>query len=185
MVNGKQYKKRKVEHGKINSKYIRYCREDVESTAGLYVNAMREYIRHPIDLPATEAYSPASIAKAYLTDMGVGPPLERNPDFPPEVLGHCMVAYYGGWTESHIRRCPVPVVHTDFLSMYPSVCILLGVWELLCASRIKVETVDPAEIRAWIGSLSTNDLLNPDTWRNLAGILELARDGDILPVRAR
>jgi hypothetical protein len=63
LVNGRPYKKRKVEHGKINQKYIRYCREDVEATAGLYVKAMRQYVRHPIDLPATEAYSPASIAK--------------------------------------------------------------------------------------------------------------------------
>ena len=63
--------KRKVEHGKITPEYISYCREDVRASAALYERAIAEYRRHPISLQATQAYSPASIGKAYLDAMGI------------------------------------------------------------------------------------------------------------------
>src|SRR2546426_11384737 len=67
---GVPYTKRKVEHGTITSEYIDYNREDVRATAQLWAAAMTEYVRHPIELQATKAYSPASIRKADLRAMG-------------------------------------------------------------------------------------------------------------------
>src|SRR3989337_1731751 len=93
----------------------------------------------PLSLDPGQAYSPASIGRAYLRAMGIRPILERQSDFPKPILGHAMVAYYGGWPEVRIRRVPVPVVYVDFLSMYPTVCTLMGLWRLLTSERIDVE----------------------------------------------
>ncbi len=59
------------------------------------------------DSPGSSTYSPASIAKAYLTAMGITPVLERQPDFPTEILGAAMSAFYGGRAECAIAasRC--------------------------------------------------------------------------------
>jgi hypothetical protein len=37
-------------------------------------------------------YSPASYTKGYLRALGIKPPLERNRDFPTEVMGYSMRA---------------------------------------------------------------------------------------------
>jgi hypothetical protein len=74
---GVPFTKRRVTHGAITPEYIDYNREDVEATAELYAAAMAEYARHPIELQATKAYSPATVGKAYLGAMGVTPPLAR------------------------------------------------------------------------------------------------------------
>lgn len=74
---GVPYIKRKVSHGQITPKYIDYNREDVAATCDLFVAAMTEYVRHPIDLQVTKAYSPATLGKAYLEALGITPPLAR------------------------------------------------------------------------------------------------------------
>ena len=70
---GVPYSKRKVEYGVVNPEAITYCREDVEATQRLYEQAMLEFDRHRIPLQASQAYSPASIGKAYLAGMGIRP----------------------------------------------------------------------------------------------------------------
>jgi hypothetical protein len=179
------YTKRAVEHGHITTHYITYCREDVEATAGLYVAAMGEYVRHPIQLQPTKAYSPASIGKAYLKEMGVRPPLDRQPGFPRDVLGYAMVAYYGGRSECRIRRVPVPVVYCDFLAMYSTVCALLGLWRLLTSTKVRVVEHDPAQLQAQLGNLTPDQLLEPSRWPGLVALAQIAPDGDVLPVRGR
>jgi len=70
----------KMDHtptGRVTFEEITYCRQDVCATAGL-LNAMRkEFNRHPIDLRPDRAYSPASIAKAYLDTMNIARPREK------------------------------------------------------------------------------------------------------------
>jgi hypothetical protein len=68
-------------HGVITPEYIAYNRRDVLATADLLEQLRAEYDRHPIGLHPTKAFSPASIAKAYLRAMGIVPALahtERN-----------------------------------------------------------------------------------------------------------
>ena len=96
-------------HGRVTPEHIDYCRDDVRATAELYEKAAAEYARHPITKPATQVYSSASIAKGYLTDMGLIPPLDRWPDFPPEQMGAAMSAFYGGRAEIRHRNEPLPV----------------------------------------------------------------------------
>ncbi len=130
MEHGKQTVKR---HGIVTKKYIDYNRRDVLATSELAVKLLEEYDKHPIDLQATKAYSPASIGKAYLRAMGIPPILERQPDFPKRYLGYAQSAFFGGRTSAHIRKVPVPVVYTDFLSMYPTVNSLMDLWSFVTA----------------------------------------------------
>ena len=174
--------------GVVKPETIDYCRRDVLATWECFLKLRDEYRRHPIPLPATKAYSPASIAKGYLNAMKVGVP-ELAPDHglglsEDAVYGACMEAYYGGWTECRVRLTPVPVVYTDFVSMYPTVNTLMGLWELLTAKRVRV--VDATdEVQAFLARVSCDDLFRPATWRQLPVVAWVLPDGDILPVRAR
>ena len=49
--------------------------------------------------------------------MGIAPILQRQ-RFEKRYLGYAQSAFFGGRTSAHIRKVPVPVVYTDFLSMY-------------------------------------------------------------------
>jgi len=171
-------------HGEITPQYIDYNRRDVEATAELFVRVMDDYAQHPISLQPTKAYSPASIGKAYLRAMGIEPVLQRQPDFPPEALGYAMVAYYGGRAECRIRKVPLPVVYMDFLSMYPTVNALMGLWGFHTAERIEVED-RTAEIRNLLEEVSLEECFHQEFWRRLPALVEVEPEADILPVRAR
>lgn len=136
-----------------------------------------------LSLDPGQAYSPASIGRAYLRGMGICPILERQPDFPKTILGHAMVAYYGGWTEVRIRRVPVPIVLVDYLSMYPTVCTLMGLWRFLTSRRIDLED-GTDEVRALLAKTTLDDCLSPAFWPQLVGLVQILPEGDILPCRA-
>jgi hypothetical protein len=172
-----------AEYGRVTSEHIAYNRRDVRVTQALYGKLREEYERHPIAVPMTQAYSPASIGKGYMEAMGIRPILERQPDFPKEVLGYAMAAYYGGRAECRIRGVPVPVVYLDFLSMYPTVCSLMGIWQLLTCERIEVENATE-DVRQLLAGVTVERCLDPAAWRGFVGLVQLAPDGDILPVRA-
>jgi DNA polymerase III epsilon subunit-like protein len=173
-----------AQHGVISSEYLDYARRDVLATYELMTKLLEEHQHHPIALAPTKALSPASIGKAYLRAMGVVPPLERWPDFPPEVLGYAMTAYYGGRAETHIRRTPVPVVYLDFLSMYPTVNTLMGLWDYLTAERIEIEDATQA-VRDLLATVTLDVCFDPAFWRQLPVLVQIQPDHDIVPVRAR
>lgn len=111
--------------------------------------------------------------------------LARQPDFPPEVLGYGMAAFFGGRAECRIRKVPLPVVYVDFLSMYPTVNALMGSWTLSTARRIRLRDVTTEVIRL----LTDPDLFarcfDPTFWRQLLVLVEVEPDREIFPVRAR
>jgi hypothetical protein len=177
------YTKRDVEHGRITRDYIEYCREDVQATQRLCEATLSEFMRHPVQLQASKAFSPATIGRSYLKAMGVRLPRKRQ-RWDPRFLGWAISAYYGGRAECRIRRTPVPVVYCDFLSMYPTVCTLMGIWRHLTAQRTSV--VDHTErFRELLEDLSVEACLDPKLWPQLVGIARVTPDGDVLPVRAR
>lgn len=185
---GVEHKKQYVpRHGIVTPEYIDYNRRDVLTTSELAIKLLEEYAHHPITLQATKAYSPASIGKAYLHTMGIDPILERQPDFPKRYLGHAQSAFYGGRTSAHIRKVPVPVVYTDFLSMYPTVNRLMDLWRFVTARRIEVVEHCQSEVETFLGQLKLNSnlLFDPATWRRLTGFVQIMPDGDILPTRGR
>jgi DNA polymerase III epsilon subunit-like protein len=188
-----------VEHGKehathdgiVTEDYIHYNRTDVLATSELAAKLLEEYDKHPITLQPTRAYSPASIGKAYLRAMGIRPVLQRQPDFPKAYLGYAESALFGGRTSAHIRKVPVPVVYTDFLSMYPTVNSLMGLWQLVTAREVKVVEHCQTETHAFLGRFVANgkpvanDLFEQESWRQLAGFVQVIPDGDILPSRGK
>jgi hypothetical protein len=172
------------EHGLVTPEYIDYNRADVRATTELAEKALTEHYRHPIQLQPTKAYSPASIGKAYMRAFGIIPILQRQQDFPREVLGYAMEAYYGGRAECRVRKVAVPVVYLDFLSMYPTVNALMGLWRFHIAERIELHEVTD-HVRELLERTSADDWFDQALWRELPTLVQLQPEGDILPVRAR
>jgi hypothetical protein len=182
--HGKQHVTR---HGIVTPKYIKYNRRDVIATSELAVKLLEEYDKHDIKLQETKAYSPASIGKAYLRRMRIKPILQRQHNFPIEFLGHAQSAFFGGRTGANIRKVPVPVVYTDFLSMYPTVNSLMDLWRFVTARKITIVEHCQHEVEVFLQQLSANlvDLFTPETWKNLTTFVQVIPDGDILPSRGR
>ena len=185
-----EHEKQRVEkHGEVNDAYIDYNRRDVLATWEVTGKLLEEFERHPITLQATKAYSPASIGKSYLRGMGVPPILERQLDLAGEHVGYAQTAFFGGRTSAHIRRTAVPVVYTDFLSMYPTVNSLLGIWRFMTARQIVIVEHCQKDVQALLAKFASKELVGqlfcPDTWKDLTGFVKLIPDGDILPSRSK
>jgi hypothetical protein len=177
-VKGKQDHK---PTGKIISEEIEYCREDVAATHRVLNAMMEEFNRNPIDLHPDKSYSPASIAKAYLKKMGIKQP-KQHFRASNKSLGIAMQSYYGGRAECRIRRTPVPVIHTDFTSQYPTVNALLGNWNVLTSSSVRF--VDyTASARKLLSKTELNVTFDKDFWKQLSFFALVKADDDILPVR--
>jgi hypothetical protein len=178
---------RKLEHkptGRVTPEEIAYCRQDVRVTAGI-LNALRvEFDHHrDISLNPDNAYSPASMFKAYLDGMGISLPSQKF-RLPPRIQGIAAQAYYGGRSEVRIRLADVPVVHTDFLSEYPTVIMLLGLWHFLTARRLRIKTAT-REVKALLEKILANSdsVFEQNLWKEFAGYALIEPDKDILPVR--
>jgi len=169
-------------HGEVTESYIGYCRQDVRVTSLLLERVREEFDAHPIDLRPWKAYSPASVAKAYLRAMGVDVPALKTRGIPLKVLGACMSSYFGGRAECRIRRTEVPVAYCDFLSMYPTVNTLLGLWPLITAREVEmVEATE--EARQFLEGVTLGRAFDPSTWPHLLFFAEVIPDGDTLPLR--
>jgi len=143
---------------------------------------LAEFKKYPLgDLPPDRAYSAASIAKAFLRTMGAISP-EQKFDLDDRTKGICMQGYYGGRAEIRIRHTPVPIVYTDFTSQSPTVNTLLGLWPLLTAERVRVQSVTN-EVRTLLQSITVDDLLDRRTWPKLSFFALVQPQDDILPVR--
>ena len=179
-----EHGKQKVEeHGKITPAYIDYNRRDVKATGELLIKLLEEFGRHPISLQVTKAFSPASLAKSYQKAMAIDAVLSRQ-DFPSNKLGYAMNAFYGGRAECRIRRAALPVVYTDFTSMYPTVNALLGNFAMLIAGEIS--TVEAKrEVSDFLDAVQLEDCFDPETWKRLPAFVKVRPQGDILPVRVK
>ena len=178
-------KQRVSRHGVITSKYIDYNRRDVLASCELTAKLLEEYKKHRISLQATKPFSPASIGKGYLRDMGIDPVLERQRRFPKRYLGYAQSAFFGGRSSAHIRKVVVPVVYTDFLSMYPTVNTLMGLWRFVVAREIEILKNRKREIKIFLNTLSTADLFKQTFWKLLTGFVRIIPHGDILPSRSK
>src|SRR5574341_394255 len=177
-------KQKGAEHGVITPQYVDYNRQDVRVTLELLEKVREEFDRHRLPLAPWETYSPASIAKAYLRAMGLTPPREQFKDVVPKIVGPAMSSFHGGRAEGRIRRVPVPIVYTDFLSMYPTVNTLMRLWDLLTAERLELQDVT-AEAQRLLDTLTVDRCFEPGLYPNLVFFGEIVPDADVLPVRAR
>src|SRR5262249_12080107 len=77
-----------------------------------------------------------------------------------------------------------PVVYTDFLSMYPTVNSLMGLWRLVTAGSIRVVKPSRREIVDFLERITRARLFEPETWAHLPAFVRVIPDGGVLPIRA-
>lgn len=174
------------EHGqKLTPEYLRYAMTDTQATWECYVELARHFEENfgLKDLALESIYSEASLGKAFLKAMNIKPWRVCQPDFPDEITGQILSAYYGGRSEVRIRRDIRQVLYCDFLSMYPTVCTLMGLWRFVIADGVTWRDATD-ETRALLASIGPDDLQSPDFWKCLRVLVQVKPDGDLFPVRA-
>ncbi len=171
--------------GPVTEEYLEYATRDVQSTWECYERLKEQYEDYGLtETPLHKIYSEASLGKAYLKQMNIRPWRELQPDFPPRFLGAIMSSYYGGRSEVRNRREVTKVLYCDFLSMYPTVCTLMGLWGFVVAERIRWRRAT-AEVRRFLDNVTIEDLQDPETWAQLRVLVKVQPDADIFPIRAR
>lgn len=168
----------------VSDAMLTYAVRDVQTTWECYAALLErlEELGLP-DLSPEQIYSEASIGKGYLRAMGIAPWREMQPEFPPEMLGRILSSYYGGRSEVRIRHEAREVILCDFLSMYPTVCTLMGLWRFVTATGIKRRRATQ-KTRQFLSKVTLADLQSPDVWQNLVVLVKVQPDDDIFPVRA-
>jgi hypothetical protein len=178
-------KQQPVRHGATTNESIDDIRHDVFAMSELAAKLVGELAEHPIAVPPTYAFSPASIGKGNLRAMGIKPILKRHPSFPKEYLGYAQTAFFGGRNSVHIRKVVCPVVYTDFLSMYSTVNTLMGLWRLVIAGEIRVIEHCKDQADAFLRALTPDILFEPETWTHMNGFVKVVPNGDVLPIRSK
>ena len=173
------------EHGKsISEDYLFYAKQDVQVTWECYCKLLDKFAEHNFkSIFPYQIFSEASIGKAYFKEMNIRPFREVEPDFPDYLFGITMSTYYGGRAEVHHRRLISQIIYCDFLSMYPTVCTRMGLWQLVIASGL-IWRDSTAETTDFLRTITLPTLQRPETWSQLTTLVQLCPDADIFPVRA-
>ena len=156
---------------------------DVTAELVLLNRLLREFGQHPVDLPPDRCYSPATLAKSYLSAMGIKPPQEKF-KVPDRINGIAAQASAGGRAECMIRQTPVPVTYVDFHAQFPAVSKLLDCREILCADSLEFHDVT-AEARQMVERVELDDCLRPASWKNLRWFALVEPNEDVVPMRAK
>ncbi|PLS86324.1 MAG: hypothetical protein CYG60_07830, partial [Actinobacteria bacterium] len=174
------------EHGKrFTEDYLEYAVRDAQATWECFEQLQKQYEGYGLtETPMEKIYSEASLGKAYLRQMGIEPWQDLQPDFPPELLGAIMSSYYGGRSEVRIRREPVQILYCDFLSMYPTVCTLMGLCHFVISEGVRWSDATE-EVRRFLEEVTLEDLQKPETWPKLRALVRVKPDSDVFPVRGR
>lgn len=172
-------------HGEIiDPDYVRYAWRDTQATWECFDALAKKFDGLKLaDTGLYELYSEASLGKAYLKAMGIKPWRDVQPHFPPRTIGQILSTYYGGRSEVHIRREITPIIHFDFLSMYPTVCTLMNLWQFVISTGID-GTDDTANVQEFVSNCTAETLRTQAIWQNLNAIVQVLPQGDLFPVRA-
>ena len=170
--------------GPITDDMARYAVRDVQATWECYREVMGRVTKLGLSRTIPEKiYSEASIGKGYLKEMGVRRWRKCQPDCPRDLLAKIMGSYFGGRSEIHIRREVRQVILCDFLSMYPTVCTLMGLWKFVIADGMTWRDTTN-ESRDFLEIVDLEMLQLRPTWAQLATLVRVLPDADIFPVRA-
>jgi hypothetical protein len=170
--------------GPLTAQRIAYGLNDVQVTWECCEALLKKYAAFGLKTGVEQLWSEASLGKAFLMAMNVQPWRAVQPGFPASRIGEIMSTYFGGRAEVHIRREITPVIHCDFLSMYPTVCTLMKLWDFVIADGIE-ESDATSEVRDLVEGVSKDDLKDKALWLNLTCIVQVLPANDIFPVRAR
>jgi len=169
--------------GPITEKMIDYAVRDTQATWECYEKLIGKF--NVLGLHQTlpeKIYSEAGVGKAYLKEMAIKPWQQCQPDFPNAIMGKIMASYFGGRSEIRIRREMRQVMLCDFLSMYPTVCTLMGLWRNVIATGIDhYDATD--EATEFLESVTLELLQSKAIWKKLAILVRVKPDCDIFPVR--
>jgi hypothetical protein len=169
----------------LTREYLEYAERDVLTTWECYRELCRRY--EALELrktPVHRIFSEASIGKAYFSEMAIEPWFSVQKDIPRRLLAQIMSAYFGGRSEVRIRRELRQVVLCDFLSMYPTVCTLMGLWRYVRAKGMRWRD-GTTEASRFLKSWTLKDLRDKANWRKLVMLVQVKADADIFPVRAQ
>tara|TARA_B100000678_G_scaffold122818_1_gene102766 strand:+ start:15672 stop:18155 length:2484 start_codon:yes stop_codon:yes gene_type:complete len=170
--------------GTLTNRYIDYAVTDVQATWESYAILKAKLEEHGLSNATPHGLiSEASLGKSYLAEMGIAPWQQMQPDFDPIRIGQIISTYYGGRSEVHRRREILPVFYCDFLSMYPTVNALMGLWAFIISDGM-TEEVATDDVRRILEKWSPEDLRNPNNWKKLHCIVQIMPDDDVLPVRS-
>ena len=174
------------DHGaRLTKKYIDYCRNDVQVTWECYRALVEQFTKHGLkETQASKILSEASLGKAYLKEMGIRPFRDVQPDFPDALTGIILSTYFGGRSEVRWRRTVKQVLYCDFLSMYPTVFTLTGLWRFVIAQGVNWKE-STRETRLFLEALGHSDLQSQETWKRLTTLVKVNPNADIFPVRAQ
>jgi hypothetical protein len=168
----------------ISDEMIRYAVADVQATWECYHIALARFDQLELTGARPEKiYSEASIGKAYLKAMGIQPWRKVQPDFPRDLLAKIMGSYFGGRSEVQIRRELRLVMLCDFLSMYPTVCTLMHLWNFVIADGMTWHDATD-ETRSLLARIDLADLQSPDIWQAMTVLARVMPDGDLFAARA-
>ena len=170
--------------GPITEEMVRYAVRDVQATWECYSELIDRFSR--LNLTGTipeKIYSEASIGKGYIREMGIVPWRKTQPDIPRQILATIMSSYYGGRSEVRIRREIRQVMLCDFLSMYPTVCTLMGLWRFVIADGMTWRDTT-VETRTLLDRVDLDTLQSQAVWGQFATLVRVVPDADIFPVRA-
>jgi DNA polymerase elongation subunit (family B) len=170
--------------GVLSDEYLSYAVTDVQTTWECYGALSERFAEHDVGLTRlSQILSEASLGKAYLRQMGVRPWRALQPDFPNALIGAIMSSYFGGRAEVHLRREVRQVLYCDFLSMYPTVCTLMGLWRFVIATEVGWRDAT-GEATRFLDEVTLADLRNPAMWPRFTVLVRIAPDEDVVPVRA-
>ena len=174
-----------TQHGAaLTDHYVSYARTDAQATWECFIALRSQYNTHALHRPLHRILSEASIGKAYLEQMGIAPLLQRQPDFPRNLLGKIMSAYYGGRAEVHWRRTIRRVLYCDFKSMYPTVNALMGLWSFVIGDGFQWRD-GTVQARELLNAADAETFRDPRAWLGLRMIVRVRPNNDLFPVRAK
>lgn len=170
--------------GPVTEDMVRYAVRDVQATWECYAELIARFGKLNLTRTIPEkVYSEASIGKGYIREMGIVPWREEQSNIPRDILARIMSSYYGGRSEVRIRREIRQVMMCDFLSMYPTVCTLMGLWRFVIADGMTWrDTTD--ETQAFLDRVDLDALQSQATWTQLTTLVRVVPEADIFPVRA-
>lgn len=142
----------------------------------------QEFDLNSVDLEPERCYSPATLAKAHFSGMGIKPPQQSN--IPERVNGIASQAFFAGRAECTIRRTPLPITYVDFHAQFPAVSKLLDCREILCAESLDFPDFTAAA-REMVKRTTPDDCYRPEFWRQLRWYALIEPQEDVLPVRAQ
>ena len=170
--------------GPITDDMVHYAVRDVKATWECYAEFIDRFGKLKLTRSIPEKiFSEAGIGKGYIREMGIAPWRTVQPNLPRDMLAKIMGSYFGGRSEVRIRREIRQVILCDFLSMYPTVCTLMGLWRFVIADGMTWQDTTAAT-RAVIERTGLDELQSQSTWGEIATLVRVELNADIFPARA-